>query len=350
MRRAIQLALRGSGRVSPNPLVGAVLVHEGRIIGEGWHAAYGDIHAEVACLQNVAETDKALIPQSTMYVTLEPCAHQGRQPPCAQRIVAEGIPRVVVAVQDPFPEVSGKGIAILEAAGIEVKTGICGQEARWMCRRFLAAQELRRPYVVLKWAESAEGFFAPADGSRHQLSNHFSQTLVHRWRAEESAIMVGHRTALADNPRLTARAWQGPQPLRIALDRQLSLPQTHHLLDGSTETWIINEHHNATKGLTVFAQLPFDENLLPALLQRLLAAGRNSLFVEGGAALLQSFINEKLWDEARVFRTSQILGNGLRAPVLTETFRALQVPVADDELHLYQPAGTNMPYAKGALL
>jgi diaminohydroxyphosphoribosylaminopyrimidine deaminase/5-amino-6-(5-phosphoribosylamino)uracil reductase len=348
MQRAIQLAHRGSGRVAPNPLVGAVLVHEGRIIGEGWHHTYGDVHAEVACLQSVAEADKPLIPQSTMYVTLEPCAHQGKQPPCAHRLVQEGIPCVVIAARDPFPQVSGKGIAVLKAAGVHVETGVCEPEARWLCRRFLAAEELHRPYIILKWAASADGFFAPADGSRLQLSNHFSQVLVHRWRAEESAILVGYRTALADNPQLNVRAWQGPQPLRLVLDMHLSLPQTHHLLDGSAPTWIINEEKSRTEGPTSFLKVAFDEMLLPSLLQRLLEAGKTSLFVEGGAALMQRFIDEGLWDEARVFITPKSLGNGLRAPLLKRAHCISKVPVSDDELYLFQPAGTNVPFVSGA--
>lgn len=349
MKHAIQLAYRGGGRVSPNPLVGAVLVHEGYIIGEGWHHTHGDVHAEVACLQSVAEEDKPLIAQSTMYVTLEPCAHQGKQPPCADRLVTEKIPRVVIAVEDPFPAVSGKGIAILKAAGIDVVTGICEAEARWMCRRFLAVQELRRPYVVLKWAQSGDGFFAPADGSRHQLSNHFSQTLVHRWRTEEAAIMVGYRTAMADNPRLDARAWQGPQPLRIALDRQLSLPKTNHLLDGSLPTWILNEQKDAAEGKLQFMRLPFDEDLLPALLQRLLDAGKNSLLVEGGTALLQSFIEQRLWDEARIFLTPTALGDGLPAPRLKAAIRKWRTPIGDDELQLFQPGDALVPYVAGGI-
>jgi diaminohydroxyphosphoribosylaminopyrimidine deaminase/5-amino-6-(5-phosphoribosylamino)uracil reductase len=185
MRRAIELAIRGAGYASPNPMVGAVLVHNGRMIGEGFHAAYGDVHAEVACLQNVAAADRHFIRESTMYVTLEPCAHQGKQPPCARRLVQEGIPRVVIAVADPFPEVNGKGTTILREAGIEVEVGCCHDEARRMCRRFLSVHECGRPYIILKWAQSADGYFAPADGSRYQLSNTFSQALVHKWRTEE---------------------------------------------------------------------------------------------------------------------------------------------------------------------
>jgi diaminohydroxyphosphoribosylaminopyrimidine deaminase/5-amino-6-(5-phosphoribosylamino)uracil reductase len=349
MRRAIGLAARGCGNVSPNPMVGAVLVHQGRIIGEGWHAQYGDVHAEVACLAQVMDADKKLIPESTMYVTLEPCAHQGRQPPCARRLVAEGIQRVVIAVEDPFPQVSGKGIAILRDAGIEVETGVCREEARWMCRRFLQVQEGGRPYVILKWAQSADGYLAPADGSRYQLSNQFSQTLVHKWRTEESAILVGYNTALADDPQLTARAWNGPQPLRVALDRNLWLPLSHFLLDETTPTWIVNEHEERD-GITRRLRLPFDDQLLPALLRRLADAGKNSLFVEGGAKLLASFVAAGLWDEARVFATPVQLGEGISAPSLKAGKPVLSTVVGDDMLHIFQPGDSRCTYIPGQIL
>jgi diaminohydroxyphosphoribosylaminopyrimidine deaminase/5-amino-6-(5-phosphoribosylamino)uracil reductase len=349
MRRAIELATRGSGNVTPNPLVGAVLVYGGRIIGEGWHSVYGDVHAEVACLNSVADEDKPLIPESTMYVTLEPCAHQGRQPPCAHRLVREGIRKVVVAVEDPFPQVNGKGIAILMDAGIEVETGICIKEGRWLCRRFLCMHEQHRPYVLLKWAQSFDGYIAPKDKSRVKLSNDLSQTLVHRWRTEESAIMVGYNTALMDNPQLTARSWQGKQPLRIVLDRHLHLPQTHHLFDGSVDTWVINEVDRSNMGRTSNIDIPFDEQLIPRLFQKLSEAGKTSLFVEGGAQLLASFILPGLWDEARVFVTPKTLGSGIASPSLGNADLVLATSVSDDSLRLYHPAGSRYAYADGAI-
>ncbi len=348
MRRAILLAFRGRGYVSPNPMVGAVLMHEGRIIGEGWHERYGEAHAEVACFNSVMESERQLIPQSTMYVTLEPCAHRGKQPPCAHRLVQEHVKRVVVAIKDPFPEVSGRGIAILREAGIDVKVGCCEPEARWMCRRFLSVQEKGRPYVVLKWAQSADGYMAPSDRSRIQLSNHFSQTLVHRWRTEESAIMVGYKTALADNPQLTARLWQGPQPLRIFPDRHLKLPATHHLLDNATPTWVLNSIREQ-QGITSFLKLPFDESFLGRLLNCLKEAGKNSLFVEGGAKLLSSFIIGGLWDEARVFTTLSTIGAGVRAPHLNQARLAGSALAGDDTLQLWQPAESHFPYTPGAI-
>ncbi len=350
MQRAIQLALRGAGHVSPNPMVGAVLVHEGRIIGEGWHHRYGDVHAEVDCLNNVAPEYKPLIPLSTMYVTLEPCAHEGKQPPCAHRLVAEGIRQVVVAVEDPFPQVSGQGIAILRGAGAEVSVGTCSGAARWMCRRFLSIFETGRPYIILKWAQSADGFIAPEDGSRKQLSNYLSQTLVHRWRTEESAILVGYNTALADNPQLTARHWPGPQPLRIVLDRALQLPRSHYLFDGSTRTWIINERVEQEEGTTRFLQLSSDNQLLTRLLERLKEDGRNSLIVEGGAKLLDSFIAAGLWDEARIFKTPLMLRTGIRAPSLTHSRPVFATEIGDDTLAVLQAAEGPFAFPSGAEL
>lgn len=348
MQRAIQLAQQGHGKVSPNPLVGAVLVHEGRVIGAGWHDAYGGVHAEVACLQNVQATDRPFIRESTLYVSLEPCAHQGRQPPCARRIIEEEIPRVVVAIEDPFPEVGGRGIAMLRQAGIEVTVGLCATEARWLCRRFLTVQEKKRPYIVLKWAESQDCFMAPVDGSRQQLSNHFSQTLVHRWRSEESAIMVGTHTALADNPQLNVRLWDGPQPLRIALDRKLRIPAGFHLLNAGQPTWIINERKESNEGNLHFLKLPFDEQLLPTLLERLLQAGKNSLLVEGGPTLLQSFLDAGLWDEARVFQTNFNMGKGLHSPALPHASCALSTSIAQDTLQLFLSGKSIAPYPSGA--
>jgi diaminohydroxyphosphoribosylaminopyrimidine deaminase/5-amino-6-(5-phosphoribosylamino)uracil reductase len=350
MKRAIELAQRGAGHVAPNPLVGAVLVHEGRVIGEGWHAVYGDRHAEAACLDSVADADRPLIPAATMYVTLEPCAHQGKQPPCAHRLVREGIRKVVVAAEDPFPDVNGRGFSILRDAGVEVVKGICRDEARWLARVFMTRHEEARPYIILKWAESADGYFGPTDGSRRQLSGPQSQALVHRWRSQHPSILVGFNTALADNPQLNTRAWTGPDPLRIVLDRRLELPETHYLLDGRQHTWIVNEQREETVGRLRYVQHGFDETLLPDLLDHLLTAGKTSLFVEGGAKLLNSFIAAHLWDEARIFRTPVSLGDGVPVPLIKNGVLAARFPLGSDRLDLFQRAGTRFPYVPGSEL
>lgn len=350
MLRALDLAQIGKGRVSPNPMVGAVLVHQGRIIGEGFHAAYGEVHAEVAAIDSVAKCDQHLIPDATLFVTLEPCAHQGKQPPCAQRIVQEGIKTVIVATLDPYTKVQGKGIQILRDAGIEVTLGILENKARWMARRFLTTQTLDRPYIILKWAESAESFFAPLAEERKQLSNHFSMELVQQWRAEEAAILVGYKTALIDNPKLTNRSGKGLQPLRVVLDRRMSLPNSHHLLQDEHPTWILNSELENEMGTKHFRKMDFDKSLLPSLLHDLKMAGKNSLIVEGGAQLLQAFIDVNLWDEARVFRTSISLEKGLESPTLSSAQLLFQTEIDTDCLNIFQNRNSAFPYSDGMKL
>jgi len=344
MRRALELAQSGHGWVAPNPVVGAILVHEGRIIGEGYHALYGSIHAEVACIEAVAPEDRHLIPESTMYVSLEPCSHQGKQPPCAQRLIYEKIRRVVVCNIDPFPAVSGRGISMLRDSGIQVSTDCCQKEGRWVNRRFLQTQEQNRPYVILKWAASSDGYIAPSDGSRQQLSNHFSQTLVHKWRIEESAILVGSNTARSDNPQLNVRLWSGKAPLRLVFDRKLQLPGQLHLMDGIQETWVINETKQA-EGNPRYLKLDYTRSILPQLLLEVKNAGCNSILVEGGAQVLNSFINENLWDEARVFHCPVQLGNqSIAAPQLPKANLVYEASVGSDNLKVYLPQDSTFDY------
>ena len=350
MLRALELAEKAKGYAAPNPMVGAVLVYEGRVIGEGYHRQYRQAHAEVNCLERVLPEDKQYIPESTMYVSLEPCAHWGKTPPCANRLVAEGVKKVVIANGDPFKEVSGRGIQLLKDAGIDVELGLLEKEGRWLNRRFFHFHEAKRPYVILKWAQSANGFMAPVDGSRLQLSNELSQRLVHRWRTEEAAIMVGYNTALADDPQLTARLWDGPQPLRIVLDRALQLPRTHSLFDGKVPTWVLNEKTMGQEENLNFQQLASGEQLLPQLMQLLYDAGKQSLIVEGGAALLKSFINAGLWDEARVFHTPVTMGDGIAAPLLTHSNMVYATAVGTDQLQLLQHVNNHFSYRQGMSL
>jgi diaminohydroxyphosphoribosylaminopyrimidine deaminase/5-amino-6-(5-phosphoribosylamino)uracil reductase len=350
MQRCLELAQRGAGSVAPNPMVGAVLVHNGRIIGEGWHMQYGQAHAEVACFESIATADKHLIPQSVMYVSLEPCAHTGKTPPCAQRIVAEGVKEVVIASRDPFAQVNGAGIRILEAAGIRVHTARLEAAGSWLNRRFFTFHRQQRPYIILKWAQSAEGFIARATKERTPLSNSYSSTLVHKWRTEEAAIMVGYRTALHDLPRLTARHWPGRQPLRLVTDRLLTLPSTHPLYNTEAPTWILNEQKNTTEAHIRFVQLGFSESILPGLMHELYLDGRLSLIVEGGAALLQSFIAAGLWDEARLFKTATGVNDGIPAPQLKQATLAMETQLATDTLQLWVNKESRYPYTAGMSL
>ncbi len=377
IQRCLQLAQRAKGFTSPNPMVGAVLVHGNRVISEGYHHYYGAPHAEVNCLENVPAADKHLVPECTMYVNLEPCAHYGLTPPCATRIVSERIKKVVIANTDPFGEVSGRGIAILKEMGTEVTHGIMDKEGLWLNRRFFCFHTHKRPYIILKWAQTADGFIG-ADGRRQeagaggrgklqeagaggsgrlqeagsggsgrlQITGAESQQLSHKWRTEESAIMVGYTTALNDNPQLTARLHKGRQPLRIALDRNLGLPTSHHLFNDDAATWIINGQHETISGNVHYIKLPFDD-LLPALIRRLHDARILSVIVEGGTQLLNSFISAGLWDEARVFTGAMTIGAGVAAPTLTKETYACSSEYGGDTLQVYTNIGNRYGYVEG---
>lgn len=304
MQRALDLAEHGRGSTSPNPMVGAVIVAgNGRIIGEGYHRRCGQAHAEVNAIASVSEADRPLLADSTMYVTLEPCSHYGKTPPCAELIIRTGIPRVVVGATDPFVSVAGRGIAMLRQAGIEVATGIMAHDSRQLNARFITAHEQQRPWVTLKWAQSADGFIDSdrPDGRPHHFSNDTTALLTHRLRSLHDAILVGSGTAIADRPRLDCRLWPAlHQPQPVILDRRGRLSP-----DDNT---------------TSVKPLIFTENIsLGEVLSTLYAKGITSVLVEGGAAVLQSFIDAGLWDAARTETTAQPLGRHgtARAPQLS---------------------------------
>lgn len=347
MHRCFELAQKAKGRARPNPMVGAVLVHDDRIIGEGWHHFYGGDHAEVNCLKAVSEEDKRLIPESVMYVNLEPCAHQGITPPCANRLVHEKVKKVVIANIDPNEKVSGKGVSILKEGGVEVETGICAQEGAWLNRRFFCFHTQTRPYIVLKWAQTRDGYLAGLTRSKLQITDRDSRQLVHKWRTEETAIMVGSTTALRDNPQLTARHWEGQHPLRIVLDRNLQLPQTHHVFDNTAATWVINEHQDILSGNIHSIRLPFDDTLLQRILARLYDAKIISVIIEGGATLLNSFISQGLWDEARVFTGNMTIKEGVPAPALQNEIPAFATSVGIDELNVFVNNNSSYQYVTG---
>ncbi len=346
MRRCLELAQRAKGFTAPNPMVGAVLVHDGRIIGEGWHHFYGAAHAEGNCIDSVQPQDRHLLPESTMYVSLEPCAHYGNTPPCAVRLVEEKIKKVVIANIDPFEKVEGRGIGILEEYGVQVQQNVLQQEGLWMNRRFFCFHTQKRPYIILKWAQTREGYIAPTDGSRLQISNIHSQTLVHKWRTEEGAILVGTNTALNDNPELTARLWKGKQPLRILLDKGLRVPHTHKLLNEAAATWIFNEEKDTLQGNLHYIQTPFDLDVLQYVLLRLYDARILSVIIEGGAAVLDSFITSGLWDEARVFTGQVSLPDGIAAPLIQNGIPAFTTQLQGDQLQVWTNKHAT-PYAPG---
>ena len=335
MRRCLELSQRGKGLTAPNPMVGAILVYNDKIIGEGWHHFYGADHAEINCLRNVKEEDKHLIPESTMYVNLEPCAHYGITPPCSTSLVQAHVKQVIVCNLDPFEKVRGKGIEILKAGGVTVVSGILTDNGFWVNRRFFCFHKQSRPYIILKWAKTQDGFIAPNSRQRFQITNNTSNKLVHKWRTEESAILVGTKTALFDNPQLTARHWSGKQPLRILLDKTLKIPSNHHLYNNEAATWIINEKKEGLQGNIHFINIVFNESLIANLLHKLFEHKIVSLIVEGGAELLNNFINNELWDEARVFTGSQLLQEGLVAPILSNSNFAFQSQLDGESIQIF---------------
>ncbi len=319
MARCIELARHGLGHVAPNPMVGAVIVHNGVIVGEGFHRCCGEAHAEVNAIASVK--DEAVLRDSTIYVSLEPCSHYGKTPPCAELIIKKRIPRVVVGCLDPFPEVSGRGVRMLRDAGIEVVTGIMGKECQKLNKAFMTFQTEKRPYVILKWAESADQYMDikrdSADISPIVFSNAETGVRVHKLRAESSAILVGTRTALLDNPSLTVRHWAGKSPVRLVIDRIGKIPQNYHLLDKSVSTIVFTANRRDKKDNIEYVPLNFDNPIVPQILQWMFEQKLNSLMVEGGANLLQQFIDSGLWDEAFVEQAPQVLNEGVKSPDIT---------------------------------
>jgi diaminohydroxyphosphoribosylaminopyrimidine deaminase/5-amino-6-(5-phosphoribosylamino)uracil reductase len=342
MRRCLELARLGAGRVAPNPIVGSVLAAsdpvtgEERIIGEGYHERYGERHAEANCIASVKEADRPLIARSTIYVSLEPCAHYGKQPPCADLIISIQIPRVVAGCRDPFPQVNGKGIEKLRAAGVEVVLGVLEAECVEVNRRFFGFHTKHRPYIVLKWAQSADGKIGGERG-RTFISNEYSNRLVHKWRSQEAAILVGTRTALMDDPALTVRLWNGADPIRLVIDKELRLPASLQLFDGKVRTIVFNFLKHEEGGMVGWYQLAADSSLVQQVSMALRELKIQSVLVEGGARLLQSFIDEGYWDEARVITNNELLiPGGLPAPELKDARLIESEPLLSDTVRYYR--------------
>jgi len=321
MRRCLQLAANGKGSVSPNPLVGAVIVNNGKIIGEGYHREYGKAHAEVNAINSVK--DKSLLQDSTIYVSLEPCSHYGKTPPCSQLIIDSGIPRVVIATLDPYHEVSGRGVKMLRNAGIGVVIGVLEKESQELNKEFFCYNNKNRPYIYLKWAQTNDGFI---DKKRYEdevkcptiISNELTQILVHKLRSQVSGIMVATNTAINDNPSLTTRFWHGQNPARLILDRTLRIPESNNLFDGSVNTYIFTEQveEMIIRNNVTYIPLLCDKNMLNSLLNEIYKLKIDSLLVEGGAQLLDSFIKEGIWDEAFIEVSDQLFFEGKEAPMI----------------------------------
>ncbi len=339
MARCIEIAKNAMGTAAPNPMVGAVLVHEEKIIGEGYTSPYGGPHAEVNAINSVR--DHSLLPKATLYVTLEPCSHHGKTPPCADLIIEKKIHRVVVGVKDPHDKVSGLGIARMQKAGCEVITGILERQCREHHRRFLTYHEKKRPYVILKWAQSADGFMAPERTKREQTPEPYwitaaaSRQLVHKWRGEEQAILAGTNTVLEDNPSLTVRNWYGKSPLRVLLDRDLRVPETCQIFDDKARTLVLTKRAVPEKmppNIT-YEQLPEEKFEAGSILTVLWRHKVSSVIVEGGKIVLELFLAAGLWDEARIFTGPTPFNAGLKAPEIGE-FEGEDIEIGVDQLKI----------------
>jgi len=336
LERCFQLARLGAGTVAPNPMVGAVLVYDNRIIGEGYHQRYGEAHAEVNCINNALEQHAALIEKATLYVSLEPCAHYGKTPPCADLIIRYKIPRVVVGCRDNFEAVNGRGIEKLRNAGIEVTEHIADREAIILNKRFFTFHGQKRPYVILKWAETRDGIMALPGAERLKITRPVTDRLVHSWRSSEAAIMVGAGTAVKDDPLLDNRHWFGNAPQKIVLSASGNLSADLKLLQPGVATWVFNRNHAKKEGQTEWIRVD-KADLIGGMLDVLFERQILSVFVEGGQQLLQSFIDAGLWDEARVItNTEMIAGSGLQAPSLCGQVLLQTTVLETDEVTVYK--------------
>ncbi len=378
MHRCIELAQLGAGYVAPNPMVGAVLVYEEKIIGEGYHQQHGGPHAEVNCINSVNEQDKYKISGSVLYVSLEPCSHFGKTPPCTDLIIANQIPEVVIGCRDPFKEVDGKGIEKLSAAGIKVIVGVLEKECKQLNKRFFTFHTQHRPYIILKWAETADGKIAPSNspeggeshaqpslneetslkkeistsedgvlmaspvggsrkGARLYISNEQTNRLVHKWRSEEASILIGTNTALFDDPELTTKHWTGPSAIRLVIDMDLKLPATLKIFNDKRRTVIFNTIKNEEKENLYYYQVAEDVSLVHQIVNALYQMKIQSVLVEGGARLLQSFIDEGMWDETRIIKNEKlIINNGLAAPELLLKDVGEEMKILNDSIKIYQ--------------
>ena len=321
IKRCIELAKNGLGTTYPNPLVGSVIVYNNEIIGEGWHQKAGEPHAEVNAIHSVK--DKSLLSKATIYVSLEPCSHFGKTPPCCDLIIANKIPNVVIGTIDPFAKVAGNGIKKLLEAGKKVTIGILEDECNELNKRFFTFHTKKRPYIILKWAESQDGFIAPLEREKKEpvwITNEFSRQLVHKWRSEEQAILVGTNTVLEDNPSLTVRDWTGNNPIRIVLDQKKRIPKESPIFDTQANTLLISKD-----------TINFKNAIASEIADFLFKNEIQSVIIEGGRQTLQTFIDANIWDEARVFKGAKALKNGIKAPLITSV-NAKKEQLLDDQL------------------
>jgi diaminohydroxyphosphoribosylaminopyrimidine deaminase/5-amino-6-(5-phosphoribosylamino)uracil reductase len=335
VQRCLTLAEKGLGNVAPNPMVGCVIVHNGHIIGEGYHQKYGEAHAEVNAIASVA--NKKLLPESTVFVSLEPCSHYGKTPPCCDLLIAHKVKLVVVGCVDTNPLVGGKGIEKLRNAGIEVVTGVLEHEGRELNKRFFTFHEKKRPYIILKWAQTKDGFISkipPFSKKENWITNNESKKLVHSWRAQEQGILVGTTTALLDNPTLTVRLAEGKNPIRILIDKDLRVPFFNTIFSTEAETIVFTAKNQPNRNNITYYQIDFEKDITLQILGYLFDNKITSLIIEGGAHTLQSFIDKDFWDEARVFTGNKKFVSGIKAPVINSSKSITQM-IGNDELRIF---------------
>lgn len=313
MARCIQIAQNGLGSTYPNPFVGSIIVHNQKIIAEGYTSAYGGPHAEVNAIRQIK--DDSILKECTLYVTLEPCSHYGKTPPCCDLVIAKEFKRVVIGTLDPFAEVNGQGYLRLLENGIDVTLGVLEEECKELNRRFITFHQEKRPYIILKWAQTQDGYMGHDDVQKW-ITNRYSRQLVHEWRTEEQAILVGKKTALVDNPQLNTRFWEGKNPLRISIDKFLAIPRYFHLYDQSIPTVIFNAIEDREDKNLKLVKIDFDSNIIPPILDYLYQNNFQTLIVEGGSDTIQKFIDMNLWDEARVLSSNAFWNEGILAPIV----------------------------------
>ena len=333
IERCIQLAKNGLGTTYPNPMVGSVIVYKDTIIGEGWHKKAGEPHAEVNAINSVK--DKSLLKKATIYVSLEPCSHFGKTPPCSDLIIKNEIPQVVIGTVDPNIKVAGNGIKKLIEAGINVTVGILENECHELNKRFFTFHQQKRPYVILKWAESQDGFIAPKVKSEQKpvwITNSYSRQLVHKWRSEEQAILVGTQTVIDDNPKLDVRDWTGNNPTRIVLDQNNRIAENTHVFDNQMKTIAFSKTKtNTIKENLIFEIVDFEKNMASQVTDAMYKHQIQSVIIEGGQQTLQTFIDANLWDEARIFKGNIHLIEGTKAPKLNGSYLE-KYAIGQDEL------------------
>ncbi|PWS28998.1 bifunctional diaminohydroxyphosphoribosylaminopyrimidine deaminase/5-amino-6-(5-phosphoribosylamino)uracil reductase RibD [Pedobacter yonginense] len=339
IKRCLELAVLGIGNVSPNPMVGCVIVVDDKIIGEGYHQKYGEAHAEPNAVKAVIDRFGAdaetLLQQATAYVNLEPCAHFGKTPPCADLFVKHKLKKVVIGNRDPFSGVDGKGIEKLKNARIEVESGILDEECKYFNRRFFSRIQKQRPYIILKWAETANGYFSTLDGHQKWISGALAKRLTHQWRTEEDAILIGKQTAIMDNPQLTSREWPGKNPVRLVIDKDLQVPQSNHIFNSAAKTIIFNEVKTDVIDNVHYIQMEdMHFYLAQKIAFQLYLMDVQSVIIEGGANILNQFLTANLWDEARVFTAPNSWPNGLRSPIINGELRE-QIHIGLDKLSIY---------------